>query len=55
MNKTKIYAWYDFKKAMAESKKSLAELFDFKSGTLIDRKKEENNEPSEDQCRQLTS
>ena len=31
----KKYSWYDFSKAMEESGKSLAELFDFKTGTLI--------------------
>ena len=35
-DKVKIYPWYDFKTAMEKSGKSLAELFDFKSGLLID-------------------
>lgn len=31
----KKYSWHDFIKAMKESEKSLAELFDFESGLLI--------------------
>ena len=31
----KEYPWYEPMKAMEESGKSLAELFDFKTGTLI--------------------
>ena len=36
----KQYAWYDWRKATEESGKSLAELFDFKSGTLINYESE---------------
>ena len=32
----KQYAWYEWPKAIEESGKSVAELYDFKTGTLID-------------------
>jgi hypothetical protein len=37
-NPDKIYCWFEWEKAMNESGKSLAELYDFKTGFLIDRK-----------------
>jgi len=37
----KKYSWDEFGEAMEESAKSLAELFDFKTGTLIWREDEE--------------
>lgn len=36
------YSWHDWDEAMEETGKSLAELFDFKTGTLIDYQKKDN-------------